>query len=337
MILITGATGLVGSHLLLNLLEQNSEAKITALYRSESKKQKIITWLLYKNKQLNINTIFWKQTDITDIRALEKVFQNINYVYHCAAIVDFDPKQKQQLNKVNIEGTANVVNLALDFQVKKLCHVSSIASLGDAKDKKYFDETCEWNPEKYNGDYAISKNGSEIEVWRAIHEGLNAVIVNPGIIIGDGLWDGGSARIFSQVQQGLSFYTKGTSGFVAVTDVVQCMIKLMKSNISAERYILVESSPTYQEIINTVAKSINKKQPKIYANKLMTNIAWKVDAMYCLIFRKNRSLTKDAAKSSHTICIYKNEKIKTAINHDFISVMNYIEYVGTEFLKSNKK
>lgn len=337
MILITGATGLVGSHLILNLLTKNSNLKITALYRSDVKKQRIENWLLTQNKNLAINNINWAKADITSIPELEKTFYNINFVYHCAAIVDFDPSQQTLLNKVNIEGTANVVNLALTFGVKKLCYVSSIASLGETKLNKYIDETCEWNPEKYNGDYAISKNGGEIEVWRAIYEGLNAVIVNPGVIIGNGLWDGGSAKIYKQVNSGLPFYTKGTSGFIAVTDVVECMTKLMDTNISAQRFILVESSPTFQEVLNAVATGLNKKKPYIYASKFITNIAWRADALLCTLVNKKRTITKDTSISSHSISIYDNNKIKQVINHEFIPILPYIQQMGKEFIKMSIK
>lgn len=337
MILITGATGLVGSHLLLKLLSENSRTIITALYRSENKKQKIIDWLLYKNKDLVVTNIIWKQADITDIPTLESIFKNIDHVYHCASKVSFDPKQRDLLNKINIEGTANVVNLCLHYNIKKLCHVSSIASLGDAKNSQAIDENCEWNPEKYNGDYAISKNGGEIEVWRGIYEGLNAIIVNPGVIIGDGLWDGGSADLFNQVNHGFPFYTKGTTGFISVVDVASCLIKLMKSEYSAQRYILVESNPTYQEILNSVAQSIRKKKPHIQATKFMTNLAWRCDALFCLLTSKKRTLTKDTALASHSISIYNNTKIKQAIDHDFIPVLEYIDTVGIEYLKTIKK
>lgn len=333
MIFITGATGLVGSHLLLNLLNENPESKITALYRSAHKKEKICTWLLYKNSQLNIKNIIWEEADITDIPRLETIIKQANHVYHCAAIVDFDPKNRDLLNKINIEGTANVVNLSLRYNIKKLCYVSSVASLGDANQDGWIDENCEWNPEKFNGYYAISKNGGEIEVWRGINEGLNAVIVNPGVIIGDGLFDGGSTEIFNQINKGFPFYTKGTTGFISVTDVVQCMIKLMQTNINAQRFILVETNPTFQEVLSKVALSINKKQPHIYASKFITSIAWRMDALLSMLFFKKRQITKDTASASHTITLYNNAKIKQAINYQFTPILNYIQTVGIEYLK----
>jgi len=336
MILITGATGLVGSHLILNLLSSNASLEITALYRSENKKKEIEKWLHYKNPNLNIAKINWLQANVNDIPALENAFINVEYVYHCAALVDFDPKEKQTLNKINIEGTANVVNLALQHNVKKLCHVSSIASLGESKTGNTLNEQCDWNPDAYNGDYAISKNGGEMEVWRAIYEGLPAVIVNPGVIIGDGLWQGGSAEIFNQINRGLLFYTKGTTGFVSVTDVVQCMIKLMQSPITAERFVLVESSPSYEQVFSAVAQAINKKKPSVYASKLMTNVAWRLDAVWSWLTAKKRTLTKDAAISSHSISEYENTKIKNTISHEFIPILEYIALVGTEYVKQKK-
>ncbi|UYW01280.1 NAD-dependent epimerase/dehydratase family protein [Flavobacterium agricola] len=337
MILITGATGLVGSHLLLHLLTNNPNLAVKALYQSATKQQQIVAWLQYKNNTINVDNVQWIQANILDIPALEAAFANVNYVYHCAAIVDFDPKQKDKLNKVNIEGTANVVNLALYYNIKKLCYVSSIATLGDPKPGETIDEQCEWNPDQYNGDYAISKNGGETEVWRAMYEGLPAVIVNPGVILGDGLWQGGSAEIFNQVNKGFPFYTKGTTGFVAVTDVVTCMVALLNSDIEKERFILVESSPSFQEILNNIAQAIHKKKPTIYATKFMTNIAWRADALVSLLTGKKRTLTKDAANASHSISTYNASKVKETLNYQFTPIKKYIQSIGTEYVTYSNK
>ena len=230
MILVTGATGLVGSHLVYQLVFQGHEVK--ALYRNEENIKRVKQVFAYFKRPDLFAKINWFQADILDIPKFEKAFENVDYVYHCGALVSFDPKEEEKLRKVNIEGTANVVNCCLDFQVKKLCYVSSIASLGDLKEHEtIITEETEWNPEKHRSDYAISKYGAEMEVWRGYQEGLPVVVVNPGVILGPLFWLEGSGDIYKKVKNGLLFYTKGGTGFVSVNDVVTVMVKLLNSPV----------------------------------------------------------------------------------------------------------
>jgi nucleoside-diphosphate-sugar epimerase len=165
MILVTGATGLVGSHLLVQLLQENEEVK--ALFRSEKQIEKVKNVFAFYNQTALFDKIKWVKGDITDIPSLEIAFENITHVYHCAALISFDPSDEDELRKINIEGTANVVNCCIDFGVKKLCHVSSIAALGTPKEHETtITEETEWNPEELHSDYAITKYGAEMEVWR---------------------------------------------------------------------------------------------------------------------------------------------------------------------------
>ena len=225
MILVTGATGLVGSHLLVKLLQENEVVK--ALYRSEKQIEKVRHVFAFYNKMELFDKIKWVKGDVTDIPTLEKAFENVTHIYHCAALVSFEPKDEENLRKINIEGTANIVNCCIDFKVKKLCHVSSIAALGD---KKAYEsdstEETEWNFEKSHSDYALSKYGAEMEVFRGHQEGLEVVIVNPGVIFGYGFPKRGSDVIIQSVRRGTSFYTKGFVGIVFVDDVFLFLVYL---------------------------------------------------------------------------------------------------------------
>lgn len=328
MILVTGATGLVGAHLLHQLLLRNPNQKIKAIYRTEQKINEVNQWLLSKNKNFSSNQIIWEKACINNIPELENAFNNITHVYHCAAVVNFETNNTATLNKINIEGTANMVNLALHHNITKFCYVSSIATLGDANKDGIINEDCDWNPEKNNGDYAISKNGGEIEVWRAIAEGLNAVIVNPGVILGDGFWHNGSGELFTKIYNGFPFYTKGTTGFIAVTDVVLCMIKLMDSDINSQRFVLTESSPTFESVFKNIAKGLNKPEPKFYVSPIITSIFWRIDSFISLLTGKKRTLTKFTAKAAHSTTIYSNNKIKQAIQHQFIPINQYITQIA---------
>uniref|UniRef100_UPI004047295B NAD-dependent epimerase/dehydratase family protein n=1 Tax=Flavobacterium sp. TaxID=239 RepID=UPI004047295B len=275
MILVTGATGLVGSHLLVQLLQENEEVK--ALFRSEKQIEKVKNVFAFYHQTALFEKINWVKGDITDVPTLEIAFEKVTHVYHCAALISFDPSDEEELRKINIEGTANVVNCCIDFGVKKLCHVSSIAALGTPKEHETtITEETDWNPEELHSDYAITKYGAEMEVWRGQQEGLEVVIVNPGVIFGYGFPKRGSDVIIQSVKKGMPFYTKGSIGIVFVEDVTHCMIQLMKSSINGERFILVGENIETKKLLTFIANILNVKSPTIKATKTMTSIAWRL-------------------------------------------------------------
>ncbi|QBZ97400.1 NAD-dependent epimerase/dehydratase family protein [Flavobacterium sangjuense] len=336
MILVTGGTGLVGAHLLLHLVE--NEDSIRAIYRHPNSIEKTKSLFKLYQKEHLFPKIDWVAADITDIPSLEVAFQNIDYVYHCAGLISFDPDDEEKLRKINIEGTANIVNFCLAYQIKKLCQVSSIAAFGNVASSEIpIDEETEWNPEAYHSDYAISKYGAEMEVWRAQQEGLQIVMVNPGVILGATIWDEGSGEIFTKVKNGLNFYTLGETGYVGVKDVVSAMIQLMKSTIVGERFCLVSESMSYQKIINTIAQNLNtrggaersgaKPKPTFYAKPWMTAILWRIDWFMNTFFRTKRKLSKHAATTIHTVDKYDSHKIKNALNFEFQSIDKVIEEI----------
>ena len=323
MILVTGATGLVGSHLLVQLLQENEEVK--ALFRSEKQIEKVKNVFAFHHQTALFDKINWVKGDITDIPSLEIAFEKVTHVYHCAALISFDTSDEDELRKINIEGTANVVNCCIDFGIKKLCHVSSIAALGNPKEHETsITEETEWNPEELHSDYAITKYGAEMEVFRGHQEGLEVVIVNPGVIFGYGFPKQGSDIIVQSVKKGLSFYTKGSIGIVAVEDVTNCMFQLMKSTISGERYILVGENVILKDFITYLATLLNIKPPTIYASKTMTSIAWRLDWLIAKITNRKRKLTRATAKASHSVHIYDTSKIVTALNYSFQKKETYL-------------
>lgn len=326
MVLVTGGTGLVGAHLLIHLLEKGENVR--AIYRNLDNIQKTKSLFSLYKKDTLFELIQWIEADILDIPSLENVFQEINKVYHCAAMISFDPKDENLVRKTNIEGTANIVNFCLTYNIQKLCHVSSIAALGDlATHESIVTEETEWNPEKLHSDYAISKYGSEMEIWRGQQEGLKVVIVNPGVIIGPGFWNQGSGEIFKKVKNGLPFYTKGSTGFIAVTDVVQILYQLMESTIHGERYTLISQNITFQEFLCTIADALKAKRPKYHATPFIINSLSKLEWIASNLFRKKRQLSKAFAKSSYSTDLYSNEKIKNALNITFTDVSDYIKKI----------
>lgn len=326
MVLITGASGLVGSYLAIHLLENGENVR--AIFRAPISIEKTKSVFNLHNKSHLFSKIDWMQGDILDIPSLELAFENVEYVYHCAAMISFDPKDEEQLRKTNIEGTANIVNFCLSKNVKKLCYVSSIAALGDLlPHETIITEETEWNPEKSHSDYAISKYGAEIEVFRAQQEGLKVVIVNPGVILGAGFFDSGSGEIFTKVKKGLKFYTNGTTGFVAVSDVVKIMYQLMKSDIQGERFILVSENVTYKNLLQTIATEFGVKKPSIQVTKWITILAYKLDWIMSNVFLQKRKLSKDMAQSLHSLDLYSNEKIKKSLNFEFEKIPTTIKKV----------
>lgn len=324
MILVTGGTGLLGGHLLLELLHH--EEAIRAIYRTEKSIEKARDFFELKGASALFLKIEWVQADIIDVPALEKAFDGIKEVYHCAALVSFDPRDEEQLRKVNIEGTANLVNLALDFKITKFCHVSSIAALGDtiAKDR-IVKEHSDWNPNKNHSDYAISKFGAEMEVWRGSQEGLPVVIVNPGVIFGPGFGNSGSAEMFLKVYKGFPFYTKGLAAVVGADDVVRSMILLMQCSVVNQRFIVVAEHIPYQELLNTIADLLNKKRPGLYASPIMTGFAWRLDYLISLFTTKKRSFTQSLAKASHADYVYDNSKLKNQLSFSYTPIQRVLE------------
>jgi len=307
---------LVGAHLLLQLL-QNDEA-VRAIYRSMSSVEKTKNLFHLENQLDLFDRIEWIEADITDIPALEKAFKNVTDVYHCAALISFDTHDEELLRKINIEGTANVVNCCIDFNVKKLCHVSSIAALGDVKEgETVITEETEWNPEKNHGDYALTKFGAETEVWKGSQEGLEVIIVNPGVIFGKGFGTAGSGMLLQKIQNGFPFYTKGSTGITSVEDVVTIMMQLMKSSISGERYTIVSENIILQDLLNTIADAMQKKKPYIYARPYMTSLYWRMDWLLSKLFFKKQSFTRATSKSSHSLETYDNSKITNQLNYRF--------------------
>ncbi|TZF82118.1 NAD-dependent epimerase/dehydratase family protein [Pedobacter sp. BS3] len=306
MILVTGATGFLGSELVKQLTDQGKAVR--ALKRQDS----VIPVFLQNNP-----AITWAEADILDYFALEDAFEGISYVYHCAAFISFNPADKRKLHHINIEGTANVVNLCLQKNVEKLVHVSSVAAVGNAKPGNLTTEKNHWEYDGKQHDYAISKYESEMEVWRGVAEGLNAVIINPSLIIGANAGISGSGQLFDMVRKGLKFYTEGGTGFVDVTDVARAMIQLMESDIRQERFLVNAENRSYRDIFSLTASHFGLQPPTIKLRKWMLSLAWRAAKLVSLFNRKAPGLTKYTAASALVKHYYSNEKIRQAIGIEF--------------------
>lgn len=323
-IFVTGGTGLVGSYLL-RLLVAKGYKNIFALHRSTSDMSLVAD---LKDK------VNWVEGDVLDVMTLEQVMQDASQVYHCAAIVSFDPKEYELMDQINIEGTANMVNLALQLEVDKFLHVSSIAAIGRNESLTKADEKTEWQDSPWNTRYAISKYQSEMEVWRAANEGLSVAVVNPSVILGAGFWHKGTGRFFKIVDEGLKFYPVGSTGFVAVEDVVAYMYALMESEVVNERFLLNGENLPYRTVFNTIAEHINKPKPSIKVSPLLKAIAWRVEKYKSLIFGSSPKVTKETAHNSSTDIQYSNQKSLKAFGIPYCSISDSLEKMGIAFLAS---
>lgn len=294
MILVTGGSGLVGEVLIQKLLDQGKQ--VAALIHSTP----------LKCSHPHLQEI---HCDILDIGALEDALQGVEKVYHCAGVISFYPSQQSQMFKVNVEGTANLVNACMAAGVKKLLHISSIAALERLNEENMMDETAQWSPESGGSQYGYSKFLGEMEVWRGIEEGLQAVIVNPSIILGAGDWNNASTKIFQTVKDGFKWYSEGTTGFVDVRDLVDAMIMLMDSPVQGLRFIISEGNHSYRNIFNMIADGFKVPRPSKKVSKFMSSILWRLESFRSRFTGSRPLITQETARAAHAQVRFDNGKL----------------------------
>ena len=331
MILVTGGTGLLGAHLLFDLLQKDE--KVRAIKRATSSLddlKKIFSYYSSKAPEY-VDKIEWVDAELNDYFSLEKALLGVRKVYHCAAVVSFHKKDAGLMHETNVLGTRNLVNACLHLKIDKFIHVSSIAALGRAEPNEITTELTPWRDGDKTSAYSLSKYGGELEVWRAMAEGLNAVIINPSVILGPGAWDSGSPKLFSMVNKGLKYYTHGTNGYVYVRDVSRIMIDLMDSIISGERFIVNGEDLSYLELFNMIAKSLKKPPPTVEVKPWMMAIAWRLFKIKSWFTNSPPSITKATASSSMQHYTYSSEKLLKAIGFQYTALQRGIQYTTNCF------
>jgi nucleoside-diphosphate-sugar epimerase len=294
-ILVTGSAGLVGHALIKELLRQGK--KLRAIYNQSP---------IEGFNSINITGV---QCDILDVVSLEEAMKGVTHLYHCAGLVSYHSKDEKQLFKINVEGTANVVNAALAAGVKRMLHVSSVAALGRLKQSEPIHEKMNWTPETSNSKYGETKYLGEMEVWRGFAEGLQGVIVNPSLILGPGNWNEGSTAIFKSVYDEFPWYTNGSTGFVGVDDVVKVMIALMESEITAERFILSAHNESYRNLFNTIAGAFHKKGPSREVSPFIAKWVTRSQAIRSRFTGKVPLITKETAATALATVQFDNSKL----------------------------
>lgn len=337
MILVTGGTGLVGAHLLYELAQNYERIRATVRPSSDIKAVRKVFGYYTENAEADklFNRIDWVTADINDIPALTTAFEGIDHVYHCAALISFDPSDEKKLRKINIEGTANVVNLCIARKVKKLCYVSSVAAIGSGPSNTEIDETAKWNAEEDHNDYAISKYGAEIEVWRGTQEGVDTVIVNPGIVVGPGFWDSGSGQIFSRIDRGLKYHFPKVSGFVGVKDVVIAMTRLMESDIKNEKFILVSENLSFEYVLRSTAEYMDRPKPSRQLKKWMITMGWIFQKIGSWFGRK-RQVTRDSIRGLYSKTYYNSSRVSETVRLEFTPMHKVFRDTAQLYLKETE-
>lgn len=303
MILVTGASGFLGRHLVKALSDAGSSVR--ALYHVRRPEP----------EQLSLPGVQWQCCDLRDIYAIRECLENVYQVYHCAAKVSFARKDHAAMIRENVAVSANLVNVLEEFPNIRLLHVSSIASVGRGTPEQMLTEKDVWEESKNNTAYAQSKFRSEMEVWRGIAEGLNAVIVNPAIMLGAGDWNQGSARLISVADREFPYYTEGINGWVDVRDVVRAMILLMNSDIREQRFILSEGNHSYREVFTLMADALGKKAPHKEAPAFASAlIAW-WNEWKSRLGLGSGTLTRETVRTAHARYTYDNTKFLRYFPH----------------------
>ncbi len=317
---ITGATGLVGSYITRKLLSEGKE--VHALKRKDSN--------LALVEDL-ADQITWIEGDILDVSLLFELLPQMSYVVHSAALVSMFPKDKEKVFKINIEGTANVVNAALQSSIKKFCHVSSVAAIGVPENASLVNEKARWNDDNTNFIYAKSKHFAEMEVWRGITEGLNAVIINPSTVLGLSPLDRSSGQIFNRLQKGISFYPKGKINLVDAEDVAEIVYRLLHHEVSNERFILNAGSMSYKDFFTQVAQVFGKPAPKYPLSHSVLRAAHFLSLLVSTFGIARPFLSEElisAMQSTHT---YNSEKIIDLLHFKFKDLNKSIKEVSKKY------
>jgi dihydroflavonol-4-reductase len=298
-VFVTGGTGFLGAYIIKELVEKGYTVR--ALRRSN-------TLPFFIPKHI-LDKVEWVHGDILDVVSLAEAMEGMDTVIHAAAKVSFQAKERKELLKINIEGTANVVNMALEKNIRRFVQISSVAAIGRTTSGETITEEKKWTAGKMHTMYAISKYRGEMEVWRGAAEGLNVVVVNPSTVLGYGDWNMSSCAIFKNVYKEFPWYTTGINGFVGVEDVARATVLLMESDLRGERFIVNSENWSFQQLLNTIADGFGKKHPSKEATRLMGSIAWRLEKLKSAFSGKKPLLTRESARVAHSITYFDNNKI----------------------------
>ena len=323
MTLVTGATGILGRVIVLELLKRGKKVRATKRKTSNLEEVRHSFKFYTENPDEFFNKIEWVHIDFDDIDSLKIAVNGVEEVYHCAAKVSFHPDARKKIYHTNIDGTKNLLYACENSSVKKFCFVSSIAVLDGFNEKGMMDEDSDFNSKLEHSAYAESKHFSEMEVWRASAEGLNVVIVNPGMIIGSGNWNESSGLIYENFTKGFSF--SGGTSYVDVRDVAKISVELMEKNIFGERFILISENKRYSEMTNFVRNKLGKSTPKILSKSVL-NFAKILNFCFGWFIPSLKMANKVNIESVTNLNPVSNQKIRERLDYEFIPVEESLDF-----------
>lgn len=335
-ILVTGGTGLLGSHLIYSLISRGERVRATCRKSSNRDALKKIIGYYSGNQTELLKLVEWAECDLCDYDSVARAMEGAGKVYHCAAVVSFGKGDAEKILKNNVLGSSNIVRACLESNVEKLCHVSSVAALGASDGELSVNETKEWKAGNRYPAYWTSKHLSEDEVWKGISKGLKAVIVGPSIILGPGDWTRSSSAIFRSIGNGLIFYTDGIKAYVDVNDVVRVMMVLMESPVSGERFIVSGENLTNREFFTMVARSLGSVRPFIRVPRTLSSLVNPVVDLIQLATRNRSPLTRDILKAAWTKVGYDNSKVIRSTGISFTPISKSVEAIAA-FYNADKK
>lgn len=315
MIFVTGGTGFLGAHLLLKLCEQGKTVRALKRPSSDLNFTRIV--FAFYGKEDLFDCIEWVNGDVCDIHSLLTAMHDVDFVYHCAATVSFSDKNSKELMENNVQGTSNIVNAALESGIRKLCHVSSIAVLGKAD---IISDDILWDAREKHSKYAESKYKAELEIWRGVAEGLDAVIIRPSVILGPWKQTNGISVLFREIENGLNYYAPGATAYIDVRDVANAMTGLMENPVKNDGFIASAENLGYQQFFAMIAETLHKPAPGRCASRFMTGIAWRFFAIKDFFTGKDSGFNKTSAAISRSISKYSNNKLTETLSFSYIPI-----------------
>ncbi|HEX7905810.1 MAG TPA: NAD-dependent epimerase/dehydratase family protein [Chitinophagaceae bacterium] len=307
-LLVTGGTGFLGSYIIKALVEKGYAVR--ALRRSTTLPFWIAPDILNNTAT---GSVEWVEGDILDVVSLDEAMEGVDAVIHSAAVVSFAGKDRNMMYQVNVEGTANVVNMALEKKVRRLIHISSVAALGRTAGGGHVNEEKKWEESKVNTHYAKSKYKAELEVWRGMAEGLSAVILNPSTILGYGDWNNSSCAIFKNVYEEFKWYSPGINGFVDVEDVARVVVLMLENEISEQRFTVNAESWPFKKLMDTIAENFGKRKPARQTTNFLIAVAWRMEKFKSFFTGSRPLLTKESARVAHSKTYFDNDKLLNAL------------------------
>lgn len=316
MILLTGATGFLGSAVAATLHKNGTS--FVALVRETS-----------DLAALNDLGIPLRYADVNDPQSLLEAFAGVDTIIHTAAVVSFQPEDRDRMMMVNGEGTANVVNMALEAGVRRLIHLSSVAALDRVDGGPVVTLADRWPEKRPNTSYGESKFAAEREVWRGQAEGLEVAVLYPSLILGPGDFEGhNTPSLWRMAAKERGFYPQGSTGLVTLEDVVTAVVAILRRDTNGERVLLNAANKSWKEVLTLIAKSINKKPPGLSVARWQSALLWPVEKVRASLAGTKPLITKESHRNVQAAFRYDGKGFVDLTGREYQDIEEAIRFIG---------